>query len=141
MKTPWTAQVPSLPHGPPRRTQRPLAVVGFNRLDHLEQRDRRRRPGEPVAAGPTQVPLDEPGPDEVGHHARQEPLRDVHRGADARDAQPPVAVVGGEREHGPDGIVAAPRQFEAHGRSITRIGRKAFERAAVRGQRPARTPA
>ena len=116
---------------------RPLPVSGSTAW--ITSSSRSTRPvGQAGNHRSDQVPLHKTGPDEVGHHAGQEPLRDVHRGADAGDAQPPVAVVGSEREHCPHGIVAAPRELEAHGRSITGWP-KGPSAAAPGGQRPGRT--
>ncbi len=131
-KVSWTSHVPSLPHGPPRRTHdwRRLspstASITSSRLIVV------RRPREAVAARPPRGRLHEAGALEIAEHLGQEPHRDRHRVRDPARGQQAVAGAAGQGEHRAHGVVAALRQFEAHRREY------ASERPSVRRRPPSR---
>jgi hypothetical protein len=97
----------------------PGIVLGLDRVDHIEERDRRCRSSESIPAGPPDPSLDETRSPEDAHHPGEDPFRDRHRRADPGDAEPWVRSGGREREHRPNGVVTLSRQFQSHERSIT----------------------
>lgn len=107
---------------PPAGPATQPALVGgqrtFERLDHVEQRDVGRRPGEGVATRAPGPREHEPRSLELVEHLVQEPGRDVHRLGDVGRLGHAARVLRQVQE-GPHGVVGAPGGDDLHGRNAT----------------------
>lgn len=91
----------------------PAAVL--NGVDDSEQVDLIRGRREPISASSTLAADDDASTNKVGQDVGKEAGRDVHGGGDPAGAHGRTIIEGGDRDHRPDGVIAAERELELHG--------------------------